>query len=161
MLLQQTDKRGRTPLDYVHSQPLKEELLAIVQEGNSPRDGHGEKLLDDAFLEMCSCLLSCMIINYLVVYNLPMHGSFESSEEVNSQLARCVAVHTFEKVISMWKESRLIRHAKDIETLLKMSEYYQQVPHILKKGCGTHSEILLVYLQVLAFQSEKLIKNQG
>ncbi|MBN3283485.1 SLF1 protein, partial [Polyodon spathula] len=136
-------------------------LLLSQGEGNSPRDSQGEKLLDGAFLEMCSCLLSCMIINYLVVYNLPMHGNFESSEEVNSQLARCVAVHTFEKVISMWKESRLIRHAKDIETLLKMSEYYQQVPHVLKKGCGTHSEILLAYLRVLAFQSEQLIKKQG
>lgn len=161
VLLQQRDKSGRTPLDYVHSQPLKEELLDIVREGNSPRDGQGDKLLDGAFLEMCSCLLSCLIMNYLVVYNLPMHGSFESSEEVNSQLARFVAVHTFEKVTSMWKESRLIRHAKDIETLLKMSEYYQQVPNVLKKGCGIHSEILLAYLQILAFQSEQLNKNQG
>ncbi|MGH0166783.1 UNVERIFIED_CONTAM: hypothetical protein FKN15_076520 [Acipenser sinensis] len=161
VLLQQRDKSGRTPLDYVHSLPLKEELLDIVREGNSPRDGQGDKLLDGAFLEMCSCLLSCLIMNYLVVYNLPMHGSFESSEEVNSQLARFVAVHTFEKVTSMWKESQLIRHAKDIETLLKMSEYYQQVPTVLKKSCGIHSEILLAYLQILAFQSEQLNKKQG
>ncbi|KAJ8380552.1 hypothetical protein SKAU_G00013300 [Synaphobranchus kaupii] len=152
-LLQQRDSHGRTALDLVSSPELREELRTCAQEGDSAWDAVGSEVRDLPFLETCSCLLSCLILSYTLVRDLPFY------EDPGPQLARTLAAHSAGRVTAGWGDPRLVRHAEDLETLAGVGKYLRRVPPAVRNCQGRHTHILMRQLDQLESDGLELLRN--
>uniref|UniRef100_A0A8C4S5K5 SMC5-SMC6 complex localization factor 1 n=1 Tax=Erpetoichthys calabaricus TaxID=27687 RepID=A0A8C4S5K5_ERPCA len=143
VLLEQMDKNGKTPLDYVQK-PTAEELLAIVKEPSQ-----SEKPVNTFLIEMGCSLLNSLMTSYLEVYHLLVDRTISSQDSVIYQLKDLVATHTFESITSSWNDPEMIQYAKDLETLLKISILPAILP-VVKACSGVHSIAFVLLLEFLS-----------
>ncbi|KAI1900406.1 hypothetical protein AGOR_G00049620 [Albula goreensis] len=152
-LLQLQDGQGRTALDLVSSPALKEELRTCAQEGDSARDTWVSEVRDLAFLEACSCLLSCLLLSYALVRDIP------SRED--PRLACTLATYSAQRVTAGWGDPRLVRHAEDLDTLLGVERYLRQVPPAVRNCQGRNTRILMRQLEELESDAATLLSKVG
>ncbi|XP_066567934.1 SMC5-SMC6 complex localization factor protein 1 [Amia ocellicauda] len=162
VLLQQKDSAGKSPLDYLDSPALREELLAAVCKGDSSSRGMlGSEGVDEVTMEVCGCLLNCILLNYLTVHNLPTQASLSASPALLSQLINSLHTHGAQMVTYGWRDPQLARHAQDIETLLRMKELQGHVPPNLKSSSGKWVGILMLLLEALVSEGQELLKSSS
>ncbi|KAG7481302.1 hypothetical protein MATL_G00065330 [Megalops atlanticus] len=101
-LLQQQDNCGRTALDLVSSPALREDLRKSAQEGDAAWDAQGSEVKDEPFLEACSCLLSCLLLSYVLARDVPSYETLAEAQGPAPRLARALAAHSAPRVTAGW-----------------------------------------------------------
>ncbi|MFT7813633.1 SMC5-SMC6 complex localization factor protein 1 [Arapaima gigas] len=158
-LLHQRDAAGRTPLEVVSSQSLQEELRSWAQEGDSAQNAGGMQIRDVPFLEACACLLRCLLLSYMLVWDVPSYEATATPLDPTPRLARAVAAHTARQVTAAWGNPLLVRLAEDLEMLLGMGSWLRAVPATLRNCQGPHTRLLLLQLEELEADGTALLSG--
>ncbi|KAI4891819.1 hypothetical protein NFI96_002200 [Prochilodus magdalenae] len=125
-LLQLRDDYGRTPLALVSS-ALCEELQRCAEEADSALEVQCSEVRDLAFMEACSCLLSCLLLSYLLEHHIPSYEAAEPPLELSPSVAQALVSTNSEAVASNWGDSRAACLAEDLRTLMSMEQYVLQI----------------------------------
>nr|XP_049618154.1 SMC5-SMC6 complex localization factor protein 1 isoform X1 [Syngnathus scovelli]XP_049618155.1 SMC5-SMC6 complex localization factor protein 1 isoform X1 [Syngnathus scovelli] len=148
-LLQQTDDKGRTPLDMVTDPHWKAELIHSAEVGDASLNS--SKVLNHDLLEAGSCLLAHLIVCY--------KREKRPSGCAPPALARALEAHSFHRVTQGWKDQRAIRLAGDTDTLLEMArgKHRGKVCEAVKSCKGENTVLLLQMLEILQSEGEILL----
>ncbi|XP_026176480.1 SMC5-SMC6 complex localization factor protein 1 isoform X2 [Mastacembelus armatus] len=159
VLLQQTDREGRTALDLVSTASQREELIYSAQVADSRK---ATMVLNLPLLEAGSSLLVNLISSYKQERGLPgyIHPS-DNAHSLNYRLSRALGRHPFQKVTMGWTDQRAVRLVEDAEMLLKLDRegYLAQVPQVVKDCKGENTLFLMEILEGLKSQIEVLIAD--
>lgn len=162
VLLQQTDKDGRTVLDVISTSRHREELLHSAQVGDSSLRQDETEVLNLPLLEAGSSLLVQLIFSYQREKDLP--GQAQLSDEPHSlgyRLGRALREHSLQTVTSGWSDQRAVRLAEDVETLMELcgGRYLGQVSGAVRESEGENTQLLMALLEELKSRGEVLLTD--
>ncbi|XP_017546619.2 SMC5-SMC6 complex localization factor protein 1 isoform X1 [Pygocentrus nattereri] len=158
-LLQLRDDFGCTPLDLVSS-ALREELQRCAQEADSALEVQCSEVRDLAFIEGCSCLLSCLLLSYLLEHHIPSYEAPDPPLELSPSIAQALITTSPETVASSWGDSRAVSLAEDLRTLMSMEQYVLQVNPALMHCQGPHTSVFVQLLKDLQADGVALLNGQ-
>ncbi|KAK3514531.1 hypothetical protein QTP70_021511 [Hemibagrus guttatus] len=161
MLLQLRDCSGHTPLDLVSSAALCEELRRCAEEGDAARAAQSSDVRDMAFVETCSCLLSCLLLTYLAEQHIPSYESVEPVLEISPSTAQTLLSLNPETLSSHCGNSKAGALAHDLRTLMSMEKYVVQLSPALTRCHGTHTSLLIQLLKDLQAEGSALLNGES
>ncbi|XP_034451193.1 SMC5-SMC6 complex localization factor protein 1 [Hippoglossus hippoglossus] len=162
VLIQQTDRDGRTALDLVSDTSRREELLHSAQVGDLALTNKDSEVLNLPLLEAGSCLLAHLIFSYQQERGLPGHTQpSDKALSLGYRLVRALETHSFQKVTLGWTDQRVVRLAEDAETLLALSRgrYLGQVSPAIKECKGQNTRFLMEILEDLKTRAKTLVAD--
>ncbi|KAM7017544.1 SMC5-SMC6 complex localization factor protein 1 isoform 2-T2 [Tautogolabrus adspersus] len=159
VLLQQTDRDGRTALDLDLTTSEREEVLHSAQVGDSSLQRVATKVLNLPLLEAGSCLLATIMLSYQRERGLP--GRVQSSDKPHSlgyRLVRALEEHSLQRVTSGWSDQRAVRLVEDTETMLGLcrGRYLGQLCTAMRDCKGDNTVLLMATLEELKSRGEAL-----
>ncbi|XP_060893948.1 SMC5-SMC6 complex localization factor protein 1 [Labrus mixtus] len=159
VLLQQTDRDGRTALDLDLTTSEREELLHSTQVGDSSLQIASNEVLNLPLLEAGSCLLATIMLSYQRERGLP--GRVQPSDKAHSlgyKLVRALEEHSLQRVTSGWSDQRAVRLVEDTETMLGLcrGRYLGQLWTALRECKGDNTVLLMASLEELKSRAEAL-----
>ncbi|XP_074526844.1 SMC5-SMC6 complex localization factor protein 1 isoform X2 [Halichoeres trimaculatus] len=162
VLLQQTDRDGRTALDVVSTSRQREELLHSAQVGDSSLRHDEPEVLNLPLLEAGSSLLVHLIFSYQQERGLPGQAQLSDKPHgVGYRLGRALKEHSLQRVTSGWSDQRAVRLAEDVETLLELcrGRYLGQVSRAVRECKGENTQFLMALLEELKSRGEALLAD--
>ncbi|XP_040897356.1 SMC5-SMC6 complex localization factor protein 1 [Toxotes jaculatrix] len=160
VLLQQTDRDGRTALDLVSATSQREELLHSAQVGDSAqRNKVVNEVLNLPLLEAGSSLLAHLIFSYQQERGLScLMKASDKAQSLGYRLVRALVTHTFQKVTLACTDQRVVRLVEDAEMLLELGRggYLGQVPQAVKECKGQNTLFLMEIMEDLKLRGEAL-----
>ncbi|XP_060762929.1 SMC5-SMC6 complex localization factor protein 1 isoform X2 [Neoarius graeffei] len=160
-LLQLRDCSGHTPLDLVSCAALREELVRCAEEGDAVLKVQSAEVCDVNFVETCSCLLSCLLLTYLVEQHIPSYETVEPVLELSPSTAQTLLTLNPETVSSHWGHSPAGDLANDLRTLMSMEQYVLQLSPALMHCHGTHTSLLIQLLKDLQAEGTALLNGEA
>lgn len=160
MLLRLRDHSGDTPLDLVSSAELREELIHCAKEGEAALAVQISEVRDMAFVETCSCLLSCLLLTYLTEKHIPSYESAEPVLELSPSIAQTLLSLNPETLSSHWGDSTAGLLARDLRTLMSMEQYVLHLNPALTLCHGTHTTLLIQLLKDLQAEGTALLNGK-
>lgn len=160
MLLQLRDLSGNTPLDLVSCAALREELVRCAEKGDTVLAVQSSEVKDVAFVETCSCLLSCLLLTYLSEQHIPSYETAEPVLELSPSTARTLLNLNPETLSSHWGDSAAQTLACDLRTLMSMEQYVLQLSPVLTHCHGTHTSLLIQLLKDLQAEGSALLNGK-
>ncbi|XP_030620544.1 SMC5-SMC6 complex localization factor protein 1 [Chanos chanos] len=160
-LLQLRDIEGRTPLDLVATVTLREELRRCAEEADSVR-AQGSEVNDLTFVESCSCLLSCLLLSYLSDHGIPtfdLQITPSPALSLTPELVRALTGRQGTAVKSIWGDPRAVRLAEDLQALVNMQHYMQQISPAIKQCQAPHTSLLMRLIQDLTNEGAALLQG--
>lgn len=161
MLLQLRDCSGHTPLDLVSCAALREELIRCAEEGDTTLTVQSAEVRDMTFVETCSCLLSCLLLTYLVEQHIPSYEIAEPVLELSPSSAQTLLTLNPETLSSHWEDSTAGALAYDLRTLMSMEQYVLQLSPALVHCHGTHTSLLIQLLKDLQAEGTALLNGEA
>lgn len=161
MLLELRDYSGRTPLDLVSCAELRDELLHCAEEGDTALAVQRSEVRDPAFVETCSCLLSCLLLTYLAEQHIPSYESAEPVLELSPSTARKLLNLDPDTLSSQCRDSTARALAHDLRTLMSMEQYVQQLSPALTRCHRTHTGLLIQLLKDLQAEGTALLYGEN
>ncbi|XP_072520983.1 SMC5-SMC6 complex localization factor protein 1-like isoform X2 [Salminus brasiliensis] len=160
-LLQLHDDFGRTPLDLVSSSGLRMELQRCAQEADSALEVQCSEVRDLDFIETCSCLLSCLLLSYLLEHHIPSYEPPEPPLDLTPSLAQALVSLSPGTVASRWGDSGAVSLAEDLRTLMSMEQYVLQVSPALMHCQGPRTSVFVQLLKDLQSEGIALLNGQS
>ncbi|XP_026787080.3 SMC5-SMC6 complex localization factor protein 1 [Pangasianodon hypophthalmus] len=160
VLLQLRDSSGHTPLDLVSCAALREELIRCAEEGDTALAVQRSEVRDMAFVETCSCLLSCLLLTYLAEQHIPSYETAEPELELSPSTAQTLLSLNPETLSSHWGNSTAGALAHDLRTLMSMEQYVLQLSPALTHCHGTHTSLLIQLLKDLQAEGTALLNGK-
>ncbi|MCI4392586.1 hypothetical protein PGIGA_G00147570 [Pangasianodon gigas] len=160
VLLQLHDSSGHTPLDLVSCAALREELIRCAEEGDTALAVQRSEVRDMAFVETCSCLLSCLLLTYLAEQHIPSYETAEPVLELSPSTAQTLLSLNPETLSSHWGNSTAGALAHDLRTLMSMEQYVLQLSPALTHCHGTHTSLLIQLLKDLQAEGTALLNGK-
>ncbi|XP_062873924.1 SMC5-SMC6 complex localization factor protein 1 [Trichomycterus rosablanca] len=159
-LLHLRDRLGHTPLDLV-SEELREELRRCAEEGDlAMAAGQVSEVRDLPFIESCSCLLSCLLLTYLLEQHIPSYESADPVLELSPDRAQALLRLNPETLTSQWTDTGAVVLAQDLVTLMSMKQYVEQLSPALTRCSGTHTSLLIQLLNDLQAEGAALLTGE-
>lgn len=159
--MQLRDCSGHTPLDLVSCAALREELVRCAEEGDAVLKVQSAEVSDVNFVETCSCLLSCLLLTYLVEQHIPSYETVEPVLELSPSTAQTLLTLNPETVSSHWGHSPAGDLANDLRTLMSMEQYVLQLSPALMHCHGTHTSLLIQLLKDLQAEGTALLNGEA
>ncbi|XP_042344134.1 SMC5-SMC6 complex localization factor protein 1 isoform X2 [Plectropomus leopardus] len=162
VLLQQTDRNGKTALDLISATSQRDELLNSAHVGDSAQRNHSTEVLNRPLLEAGSSLLSHLIFSYQRERGLPRHSQpNDKSHSLSYTLVRALVTHSHQKVTLGWTDQRAVRLVEDAETLLELGRgsYLGQMSQAVKECTGENTLFLMEILEDLKCRGEALVAD--
>ncbi|KFQ76126.1 Ankyrin repeat domain-containing protein 32, partial [Phaethon lepturus] len=129
LLLQQRDSDGKLPLDYVESEPVKQELLNVVhpEENIESFYEHTERDFCSQQKELCLILFNKMLLNFCSVYNLSSPFTLTLREVACSNVLTVMA-HDNCKMKNTFSADWLVdTYFRELETFQKLPQFLQEI----------------------------------
>lgn len=160
VLLQLRNHSGYTPLDLVSSVELREELMRCAKEGDMALADQISEVRDMAFVETCSCLLSCLLLTYLTEKYIPSYETVEPVLELSPSTAQTLLSLNTETLRSHLRDFTARALARDLRTLMSMEQYMLQLSPALTHCNGTHTTLLIQLLKDLQAEGTALLNGR-
>ncbi|XP_062310121.1 SMC5-SMC6 complex localization factor protein 1 isoform X1 [Osmerus eperlanus] len=150
-LLQQRDRHGCTALDLVPIATLREELQRSAEAGDCALEELGSEVRDLAFLEACTCLLSCLLGCYHLERGVPMllPQAQHQAPSLGYRLAQALETYSLQTLTSSWADPRLVCVVEDVETILGVEKEVAGVCQAVRECQGAHTRFLMGLLEEL------------
>ncbi|XP_069737162.1 SMC5-SMC6 complex localization factor protein 1 isoform X2 [Phaenicophaeus curvirostris] len=150
-LLQQRDRKGKLPLDYVESVPVKEELLNIVhpEENIESYYEHTEQNFCSQQRELWMILFNKMLLNFCSVYNLSSPLTSTLREGTCSNVLPVMA-HGNCKMKNAFSADWLVdTYFRELETFQKLPQFLQEISANMGFLPGEEMKALLATLETM------------
>ncbi|XP_007243962.3 SMC5-SMC6 complex localization factor protein 1 isoform X1 [Astyanax mexicanus] len=160
-LLRLRDDYGRSPLDLVFSSALRTELQRCAQEADSALEVQCSEVRDLEFIETCSCLLSCLLLSYLLEHHIPSYEPPEPPLDLAPSTAQALVSVSPGTVASHWRDRGAVSLAEDLRTVMSMEQYVLQVNPALMLCQGPHTSVFMQLLKDLQREGSALLSGQS
>lgn len=158
--MQFRDHFDYTPLDLVRSAALREELMRCAEEGDTTLAVQRSEVRDLAFVETCSCLLSCLLLTYLTERHIPSYETAVPVLELSPSKAQTLLSLNPQTLNSHWGDTTAGVLARDLRTLMSMEQYVLQLSPTLTHCHGTHTSLLIQLLKDLQAEGKALLSGK-
>lgn len=161
VLLKQADSQGRTPLDLVSDSTQREQLLRTAQLRDAAlRDRASSPVSNLPLLEVGSTLLTHILVSYQQERGLP--GLLKPSGPGRELLA-ALGDEPLEVVTRGWTDSRALRLAQDLETLLELGKGKQEerVSQAVRQCQGENTHFLMEVVENLRCRVEEVLSSNA
>ncbi|XP_068858367.1 SMC5-SMC6 complex localization factor protein 1 isoform X2 [Aphelocoma coerulescens] len=148
VLLEQRNSHEKLPLDYVESVAVKEELLSLVQPGESFYECRKQDFCSQK-RELCLILFNKMLLNFCSVYNLSSPLTLTLREVACSNVLPVMACDS-SKMKNKFSEDWLVdAYFREVETFQKLPQFLQEVSANMFFFPGEQTKALLAALETM------------
>ncbi|KFO59829.1 Ankyrin repeat domain-containing protein 32, partial [Corvus brachyrhynchos] len=148
VLLEQRNSHEKLPLDYVESVAVKEELLSLVQPGESFYECRKQDFCSQK-RELCLILFNKMLLNFCSVYNLSSPLTLTLREVACSNVLPVMACDS-SKMKNKFSEDWLVDvYFREVETFQKLPQFLQEVSANMFFFPGEQTKALLAALETM------------
>lgn len=161
VLLQQSDREGRTPLDLVSDSAERERLLYSAQLGDAAQRGRASSEVSNLpLLEVGSTLLAHILVSYQQERGLS--GLVQPSGPGHRLLA-ALDEEPPETVTRGWTDQRALRLAQDTETLLELGrgKHEELVSRAVRESQGENTHYLMDMMENLRCRVEEMLSSNA
>ncbi|KFP42434.1 Ankyrin repeat domain-containing protein 32, partial [Chlamydotis macqueenii] len=151
VLLQQRDSSGKLPLDYVESEPVKQELLNVVH----PEENI-ESFCERAEQDFCSqqrelllILFNKMLLNFCSVYNLSSPFALTLREVACSNVLPVMARDNFKMKNTFSSDWLVDMYFREQETFQKLPQFLEEMSANMFYFPGEQMKPLLATLETM------------
>ncbi|XP_059406134.1 SMC5-SMC6 complex localization factor protein 1-like [Carassius carassius] len=160
-LLKLCDNQGRTPLDLVSFEALRDELLRCADEGYKALDAPCSVVRDLPFIESCSWVLSCLFLSYLQERHIPTYKSPLTPLHLSPNVCRTLIRLRPGELASTWGDSCAVTLAEDLRTVLSLEQYGSQMSPALRRCHGDQTRLFVQLLDDLQAEGAALITGRS
>lgn len=151
VLLQQRDRNGKLPLDYVKSTPVKQELLNVVhpEENIESFYEHTEQDFCSQQRELWLILFNKMLLNFCSVYNLSSPFTLTLREVACSNVLPVMACDNCKMKNTFSADWLVDMYFREVETFQKLPQFLQEISANMFFFPGEQIKALLATLETM------------